>query len=157
MRNDKVSGQNEKRAGRDHADVIVIGAGAAGLVAASELAEAGLSVTVLEARERMGGRIYTLNDVKRRFPIELGAEFIHGRPPEIFNALHHNKVPVAELTGDNWCFQQGHLGPCDFFSEVDEILQGMNDEGPDESFESFLGRCCPNASADAWPRRTADR
>jgi monoamine oxidase len=149
MRNDKVSGQNEKRAGRDHADVIVIGAGAAGLVAASELAEAGLSVTVLEARERMGGRIYTLNDVRLRFPIELGAEFIHGRPPEIFNALHHNKVPVAELTGDNWCFQQGHLGPSDFFSEVDEILQGMNDEGPDESFESFLGRCCPNASADA--------
>jgi monoamine oxidase len=149
MRNDQVSGQNDKRAGRDHADVIVIGAGAAGLVAASELAEAGFSVIVLEARERMGGRIYTLHDPRQQFPIELGAEFIHGRPPEIVNALHHNKIPVTEVTGENWCFENGHLSSCDHFSEVDEILQRMNDEGPDESFGSFLGRCCPNASAGA--------
>jgi monoamine oxidase len=149
MRNDKMSGQNDKRAEQDHVDVIVIGAGAAGLVAAAELAEAGFSVTVLEARERMGGRIYTLNDAREQFPIELGAEFIHGRPPEIVNALHPNKIPFTEVIGDNWCFENGHLSSCDFFSQVDEILQRMNDEEPDESFESFLGRCCPHASADA--------
>ena len=51
-----------------------------------------------------------------------------------------------EITGAN---KTSRLTSCDFFSEVDDILQRMNDEGPDESFESFLGRCCPNASAEA--------
>jgi len=129
--------------------VIVIGAGAAGLVAAAELAETGLSVIVLEARDRIGGRIFTLNDLQQQFPIELGAEFIHGRPPEIMDALRQSKIPIREVDGDNWCAQNGHLSPCDFFSEVDEILQRMNDDRPDESFANFLKRCCPDASADA--------
>ena len=75
--------RSNKLGQQDRADVIVIGAGAAGLVAASELAEAGLSVIVLEARDRIGGRMFTLNDLGQQFPVELGAEFIHGRPAEI--------------------------------------------------------------------------
>ncbi len=43
-------------------DVLVIGAGAAGLAAASELGRAGLSVTILKARDRIGGRMFTLRD-----------------------------------------------------------------------------------------------
>jgi monoamine oxidase len=135
----------------DHVDVIVIGAGAAGLVAAAELAEAGLSVIILEARERIGGRIYSVTG-SQQFPIELGAEFIHGRPPEILKTLRDSKVPIREVDGDNWCVQNDRLTTCDFFSEVDDILQKMNDDGPDESFESFLGRCCPKASAEAKQR-----
>lgn len=141
-----MSGQKGKSAKKERADVIVIGAGAAGLVASAELAAEGLSVIILEARERVGGRIYTLKDVGQQFPIELGAEFIHGRPPEIMNALRQSKIPVSEVEGDNWCFQNGRLSSCDFFSEVDEILQRMNHDGPDESFASFLRRCCPDAS-----------
>src|SRR3984893_19114612 len=121
----------------DRVDVIVIGAGAAGLVAAAELAESGLSVLVVEARDRIGGRIFSLNDVEQQFPIELGAEFIHGRPPEIMDALRQSKIPVSEVDGDNWCFQDGRLSSCDFFSEVDEILQRMNEDRPDESFVGF--------------------
>lgn len=128
--------------------MIVVGAGAAGLVAASDLAEAGLSVLVLEARERMGGRIFTVNGVGRQFPIELGAEFIHGRPPEIMGPLRHAKIPVTEVQGDNWCVQNRRISFCDFFSEVDDILQRMSDDGPDESFANFLKRCCSDASAD---------
>lgn len=144
-----MSDQNKKVTEENHFDVIIIGAGAAGLVAAAELAEAGLSAIVLEARERLGGRIYTLTDVDQQFSIELGAEFIHGRPPEILDVLRQGKVPVSEVSGDNWCFQNNSLSQCDFFSEVEEILERMNDDGPDESFESFLRRCCPEASADA--------
>ncbi len=129
--------------------MIVIGAGAAGLVAAAELAEAGLSVLVLEARDRIGGRIFTLNDLEQQFPIELGAEFIHGRPPEIIDALRQSKIPISEVDGENWCVEKARLFSCDFFSEVDEILRGMNDDGPDESFASFLKRCCPDSSPDA--------
>src|SRR5579864_545862 len=147
--------RNNKPGEKDRADVIVIGAGVAGLVAASELADAGFSVIVLEARDRIGGRIFTLKDVEQQFPIELGAEFIHGRPTEIFDILQRGKIPVSEVDGDNWCVQNGQFSPCDFFSEVDEILQRMNDNGPDESFASFLRRCCADASQEARQRALA--
>ncbi len=56
---------------------LIIGAGAAGIAAARTLADAGETVVVLEARDRIGGRVFTdrtLSDI----PVELGAEFIHG-------------------------------------------------------------------------------
>jgi monoamine oxidase len=57
--------------------ILVIGAGAAGLAAARELHDAGVPVTVLEARDRPGGRAWTAYDVAPH-PVELGAEFVHG-------------------------------------------------------------------------------
>lgn len=56
---------------------IVIGAGIAGLTAGRDLQDAGRAVTVLEARERTGGRVYT-NRSFANIPVEFGAEFIHG-------------------------------------------------------------------------------
>ena len=64
-------------------DVIVIGAGAAGLAALRELHGAGLSAVCIEATGRIGGRIYTVHDPQSPDAIELGAEFVHGRPPEV--------------------------------------------------------------------------
>jgi monoamine oxidase len=58
-------------------DVVVIGAGAAGIAAARSLAAAGREVTVLEARDRVGGRVWTARDLAP-FPVELGAEYVHG-------------------------------------------------------------------------------
>ena len=123
-------------------DVIVIGAGAAGMAAAAELGRAGLSVTILEARERIGGRIFTQTDPLYHAPIELGAEFIHGRPPEIWRPLQERKIKIDELDGDAWCVRNRRLVNCDFFSQVDEILHEMDDAAPDESFVSFLKHCC---------------
>ncbi|HRI66830.1 MAG TPA: NAD(P)/FAD-dependent oxidoreductase [Polyangium sp.] len=57
--------------------VIVIGAGVSGLAAAKMLHEAGAQVTVLEARQRIGGRIFTDHDTFG-VPIEIGAQYIHG-------------------------------------------------------------------------------
>jgi monoamine oxidase len=59
------------------ADVIVIGAGMAGVTAARELVRAGISVSVVEGRDRIGGRIYSVRDFCGA-PVEAGAEFIHG-------------------------------------------------------------------------------
>ncbi|MEB4211093.1 flavin monoamine oxidase family protein [Mycobacterium sp. 94-17] len=56
-------------------DVIVVGAGLSGLTAASDIASAGLSVGVIEARDRIGGRIYTISD-DFGHPVEFGAEFV---------------------------------------------------------------------------------
>jgi protoporphyrinogen oxidase len=67
----------------DDAKVLVIGAGVAGLTAAADLTRAGVRVSLLEARNRLGGRIHAVHDVAG-LPIELGAEFIHGRSPEIW-------------------------------------------------------------------------
>jgi monoamine oxidase len=136
---------------QDRCQVIVVGAGVAGLTAASELAERGMSVVVLEARERVGGRIHSISGPKQS-AIELGAEFIHGRPPEILETLQRGNIPITEVDGDNWCVQNGRLRACDFHSDVDDILQHMNDDGADESFDRFLQRCCPEASEDAKAR-----
>lgn len=59
-------------------DVIIIGAGAAGLMAAQELTKAGKNVLILEARDRIGGRIYPLPPSEWGYAAQGGAEFVHG-------------------------------------------------------------------------------
>jgi len=125
--------------------VIIIGAGIAGLSAAEILSQSGIPVLLLEARERIGGRIYTRHD-SSGFPIELGAEFIHGKPSEILK--HLKDSDIDEVEGDNWCVADHRLVPCDFFSQVESILDAMDDSLPDESFLSFLERKFPNPGND---------
>jgi monoamine oxidase len=78
-------------------DALIIGAGAAGLSAARELDRAGKHVCCLEARDRIGGRVLTVYDPLTPVPIEMGAEFVHGRPGEIFDLL-----PGAGLACTAW-------------------------------------------------------
>jgi len=61
----------------EEAHIIVVGAGVAGLAAANQLQQAGYRVTVLEARDRIGGRIWT-SDQMAGIPLDLGASWIHG-------------------------------------------------------------------------------
>ena len=83
-------------------DVIIIGAGAAGLAAAQELARSKRSVLILEARDRIGGRCWSRQEPELGVPIEYGAEFIHGRPVATFALLRKFGIDAVERTGTRW-------------------------------------------------------
>ena len=122
-----------------NAEVIIIGAGVSGLAAAVRLVRAGLQVSIIEARPQIGGRIFTRRDTATNTAIELGAEFIHGCPPEIFDLLKERHVKPVAVSGDPWCVDT-RVHPCDFFSQIDDLLQKMDDAGRDQSFVDFLGQ-----------------
>jgi monoamine oxidase len=136
-------------------DVLVIGAGVAGLCAAGELARAGLGVILLEARDRVGGRIWSVHHTSQTQgnpAVELGAEFVHGKPPEIFDLREAARMDVASVGGEMWRKRNGRLEQDnDFFEEVDAILSKMDHNKPDRSFAEFLNECCPQDSeAKRW-------
>jgi monoamine oxidase len=122
-----------------HSDVIIVGAGMAGLAAARHLAEAGLRVTLLEAADRVGGRIRTARDAGEI--LELGAEFIHGRPPELWALIEEAGLATYERTGGFFHRINGQLVESDGQDDEqqDEVLERLEDfAGPDRSFLEYL-------------------
>jgi monoamine oxidase len=124
----------------ERADAIVIGAGAAGLAAARKLAKAGLDVLALEARDRIGGRLHTVRDPLLAVPVELGAEFVHGKPPELWKIIRAAPLAAADVTGEPFCFHDGRLAPCgDELCAANELIDSLREHGPDdEPFADFL-------------------
>lgn len=123
------------------ADVLVLGAGVAGLTVARRLGEAGVKVTVVEARDRIGGRIWTHRETGFDVPIELGAEFVHGRPQEIVGLAKKAGLPMYEADGDLWCAFNDKLAICDDFEDkLEDVLEMMEPGHPDTSFLDFLKR-----------------
>src|SRR5947209_13586772 len=90
-------------------DVIVIGAGAAGMAAAAELAQAGRRITVLEARNRCGGRIDTRHEGGWPLPVERGPEFIHGRPSETWDILQAAGLAAVDVAMRQFTYSDGRL------------------------------------------------
>ncbi|MEV1206570.1 FAD-dependent oxidoreductase, partial [Microbispora rosea] len=68
-------------------DVVVVGAGVSGLTAARRLRAAGLAVTVLEARDRVGGRVRTHRPSDGGPAMELGAQVVHGDRNPVWDVL----------------------------------------------------------------------
>ncbi|HEU5453342.1 MAG TPA: NAD(P)/FAD-dependent oxidoreductase [Terriglobales bacterium] len=138
----------------EQADIIVIGAGAAGLAATAELTRAGLDVVLLEARERLGGRIFTVRDPACEVPLELGAEFVHGRPPEITRFVRQGGLDLREVVGEDFCLRSSSIVPCDFFDDVEQLLSRMKGLRHEQSFDDFLAGCCPEAPEEIrrWTR-----
>jgi monoamine oxidase len=134
-----------------HYDVIIVGAGVAGLAAAERLGKAGLRVLVLEGRARVGGRVWSLPGLTPETAIELGAEFVHGRPPQLDDYLRKHNLDLFETTGRTYCRDDsGFLGPCgDEGGEVFEKLDKLDPASfPDESFEQTLQTRLADCSED---------
>src|SRR5580658_2505320 len=93
---------------------LVVGAGAAGLMAARELARTGNRVTILEARERCGGRIYPLPAEEFGYPAEGGPEFVHGAAPVTRALLREAKLSLLPRGGTRWSTRTGTLSPDEF-------------------------------------------
>jgi monoamine oxidase len=122
-------------------DVVIIGAGVSGLSAASELRKSGLSILILEARDYIGGRAYTRHEPDLSAPIELGAEFIHGRVPETFELLHEVGKAALDTSGAHWTLRDGKLAQNteDLFGDIQNALERSKIlQQPDISFQSWL-------------------
>lgn len=119
-------------------DVLIIGAGVAGLAAAAELHEAGVSVRLLEARDRVGGRAWSIGAEGLEQAIELGAEFIHGKPPELFSIAQRAHLDPVELGGENFTSDGKSVKAFDFFQRSESVLDELDDRGQDRSFMEFV-------------------
>lgn len=80
--------------------VTIIGAGVSGLAAAQRLAKVGRAVTVLEARDRIGGRVWTNTDLK--IPFDLGASWIHGVNGNPITKLSDTLGAARVATGEDY-------------------------------------------------------
>ena len=121
---------------------MIIGAGSAGLAAACELAPSGRSIVLIEARDRLGGRIWTRQEPGLAAPIEYGAEFIHGHAPSTMAILRAGGKTAIESTDTHFRLKDGELvARNDFFHEVQHAMRSSAQLAEqDLSFDSFLAQ-----------------
>jgi monoamine oxidase len=120
---------------------LIVGAGASGLMAARELAGAGKSVTILEARERCGGRIYPLPVEQFGYAAEGGAEFVDGSAPITRALVREARLSLAPLAGMRWSTRGGTLAPGGRrFPHADRLHQALAELKADLPVAEFLER-----------------
>jgi len=124
----------------DEVDAVILGAGMAGLTAARALAERGVRVVVLEAKDRVGGRVFT-GKAEGGGTVEVGAEFIHGRAPELWALIEECGAKTVERDGtmlrEDWGGGLTEDDPQD--EAMFEPLEALEDfEGEDVAFADWL-------------------
>jgi monoamine oxidase len=128
-------------------DVLIVGAGAAGLAAGRALAAAGRRTAIVEARDRVGGRILTehVACTAGAIPVELGAEFIHGLPKSSWDIVGEAELAAYELAGSDLVYADGRLAaPGREHGSTHRVLEDMiewlaqQSPGFDMSFADYL-------------------
>ena len=103
-------------------DVIIIGAGASGLMAARELSKAGKKVLILEARDRIGGRIWPLDENEFGYPAQGGGEFVHGKAAVTKALLKEAGLTYSPMGGEVWTVRNGEPTKSDFGMPDQDLL-----------------------------------
>lgn len=121
--------------------IIIIGAGAAGLMAAKELSVKGYRVTILEANNRLGGRIWTINNDSFLQPVEAGAEFVHGNLKLTQQLLKEANIAYYVAGGKMLHYENGEAKKQDDFTEGwDELMEKMHQLKADITVAEFLNK-----------------
>jgi monoamine oxidase len=120
--------------------VLIIGGGVAGLAAAGVLART-CEVTLLEARDRLGGRIETRLDPALPHPRELGAEFVHGRPRALERVLKRARIGLERVPDVHLVLDGARLRPMG--REWSRTLAKIAQADRDEPFSSWAEREVP--------------
>ncbi len=120
-------------------DIIIIGGGAAGLMAAKLLSAEGKKILLLEAKGRLGGRIHRIDDFS--FPAEGGAEFIHGNLKTTFNLLKEANLKKEKLKGKFCRVQKGKwTTDKDVVPHWELLIQKLKAHADDISVDDFLSK-----------------
>ena len=135
-------------------DILILGAGASGLACARELSKKH-QVIVLEGRDRVGGRILTHRPVSYPLPIDLGPEFIHGRPKETLSLLEESGLIAYDLSFRHFEAARGKPKERpEAWDKVEELLEKLScANAKDCSFKDFLDE--HGKSIDAGTRKRA--
>src|SRR5262249_57642828 len=96
-------------------------------------------------------RIFTIRDDKGTAHIELGAEFVHGRPQKTREIVNAAGLRLYEVAQSHWQFRDGMIIKSgEFWSELDQIMNGMKDvRERDLSFNEYLDKYCGDQSDEA--------
>jgi monoamine oxidase len=97
-------------------------------------------VLLLEARERVGGRCWTRRMAGLDFPVELGAEFIHGAADATHALLRRARIAAVNSTREQRALERGRLRPVNAFAEAQRAVQGLRLPERDVSFADLLRR-----------------
>ena len=122
-------------------EIIIIGAGAAGLMAARELGKAGEKVLVLEARDRIGGRIWPLDEKEFGYPAQGGAEYVHGEAPITRSLMKEAGMTLIKTEGDMWNSYSGEITlNSERLPNQDELHQKLKELKNDMPIAEFFER-----------------
>ena len=122
-----------------HREILIIGAGTAGLMCARELATAGHQVLVIEARDRMGGRIHTITNNLFPLPVELGAEFVHGDLSLTKELLKEGAIEYYAMEGEMWRSEKGSwIDQDEFMEHLDLVVKRLKTLQTDMNIADFL-------------------
>ncbi|AYA36034.1 FAD-dependent oxidoreductase [Hymenobacter oligotrophus] len=142
------------------AEILIVGGGAAGLMAARELSQAGKRVVLLEARPRLGGRIHTFCGEGFTAPTEAGAEFMHGEVPLTRALLAEAGIACHDTAGEVYEVEHGRAQVSEgMFEELPALLEHLHTLEHDMPLADYLTQYFAgeqHAALRTWATRFAE-